>query len=133
MCEQLISLKAKITKKNEFLSQIKRNFVKKQDFVITHLFQVSAAILFAYLMGAPGTGYIVVSGTPFLAYIDTANVFLCSSCFLSCILYQGKLNTVNVKDSLGALQFLRHEANTYLSHYCQWISFTLWMGKAHSS
>lgn len=29
---------------------------------------------------------------------------------------QGKLKTVNVKDSLGTLEFLRHNANTCLSH-----------------
>lgn len=40
------------------------------------------------------------------------------------------MHAVNVKDSLGALQFLRHEANTYLSHYCQPISFMLGMVRA---
>lgn len=47
--------------------------------------------------------------------------------FLHCILHEGKLQIVNVKDSLGALQFQRHEANSYLSHYCHQIKVSPWM------
>lgn len=60
-----------------------------------------------------------------------AGTLMRSSCFLNRILLQGRLHTVNVRDSLGALQFLRHEANTYLSHYCQPINLILWMARAH--
>lgn len=62
-----------------------------------------------------------------------ANMFMHFSCFLHCILHEKKLEIVNVKDSLGALQFQMHEANTYLSHYCHQIKVSPWMARACNS
>lgn len=62
-----------------------------------------------------------------------ASTFMRFSCFLHCILHEGKLQIVNVKDSLGALQFQRHEANTYLSHYCHQTEVSPWIARAHNS